>query len=418
MVVPKNPYFYETHQHIRRVGPKIRSDHAVLYEGKFGKLGAFEAVRKRTDTVIRDFGLHLHLPAEIITDVLGFIDAPTFSEKAPKPYADLGVCMLNMRKDGLIDDKENHGLWGLASTYFVNQSKVIAVVRGTKVEPKSILREIELLHLLRRKLPPELRERVLDILCDPTVPDRDAAAIAPNFVKQVDATQKVAKQMNLRLDVKSLLAPGGRRKRKPAKQDTKQIIARYKKILKELKTLRIQLDRDFDKLKKQTARDLAKCKHAQDKADLLGTLATMAGGLLNLAKATYKSTQVTGAELAKLNRKILVDVGKDKTNQTAQLLGDMVSDDVGSDGNAVLFAKATLKAWSDMNKLSFWGAAYSDMVESRKFKWDPVSWSKYSEKIRRDSDAKVDGIRKKMKSDLDARIRKYETLIASLEKVK
>lgn len=200
--------------------------------------------------------------------------------------------------------------------------------------------------------------------------------------------------------------------------DNKKTIARYKQILKKLKKLRADLDGDFDKLRKQNERDLKKCKKATDQADLIATLATMAVSLGSLTKAAQKSTKVTGAELAKLNKDTLKGVAKGKADQFGQIIGGAVSDDVGSDGNLVLLAKATLKGWSDMNKPSFWAAAYSDIVDNKKFKWDPTSWSNYAKKIQKESDARITAVQKQAQKNLDAKIRKYEGLVKKLEKAK
>lgn len=200
--------------------------------------------------------------------------------------------------------------------------------------------------------------------------------------------------------------------------DNKKTIARYKQILNKLKKLRSELDSDFDNLRKQNARDLQKCKKATDQKDLIATLATMAVSLGSLTMSAQKSTKVAGAELAKLNKDTLKSVAAGKADQFGQLIGSTVSDDVGTDGNLVLFAKATLKAWSDMNKPSFWAAAYTDIVDSKKFKWDPATWSNYAQKIQKESDARITSVQKQAQKNLDAKIKKYENLIKDLEKKK
>ncbi|WP_171128463.1 MULTISPECIES: hypothetical protein [unclassified Ruegeria] len=198
--------------------------------------------------------------------------------------------------------------------------------------------------------------------------------------------------------------------------DKKKTLTRYKQVLGKLKKLRAEMNSDFERLRKENARDLQKCKKATDQKDLIAMLATMAVGLSNLAVAAKKSTKVTGAELAKLNKETLKGFVGSKADQYAQLVGGAVSDDVKADGNLVLFAKATLKAWSDMNKPSFWAAAYVDIVENRKFKWDPVSWAAYAKKIQKESDSRITRIQLKTQKDLDSRIRKYEKLVKQLER--
>jgi hypothetical protein len=200
----KNPFFFETYQHLKKVGSSIKSDYAVLYEGKFGELSVWRAIKLKTSSYIAKSGLDPSAPIEILTDVLEFLDAPKFSKKAPRTYRDLSACMFGLAQDKLIDQKEGDFLWGYASGLFAKQSVIIAVVRGTTVKPGSILQDVEAMVLARRKLPGDLAEQVDNILLDRKPVYADLQALAPDFYKKLLVCQKSLMKLHWKLDYKKI----------------------------------------------------------------------------------------------------------------------------------------------------------------------------------------------------------------------
>ncbi len=199
----KNPFFFETYQHLKKVGPSIKSDCAVLYEGSFGKLSAWRAIKLKADSYLATFGLGRSAQVEIVTDALEFLDAPRFSKKA-KNYPDLSACLFGLLQDGLIDQKESDFLWGYASGLFAKQSVVIAVVRGTTIKPGSILQEVEAMVLARRKLPNDLAAQVEEIILDRSPVYADLQALAPDFHKKLLACEKSLRKLRWKLDYKKI----------------------------------------------------------------------------------------------------------------------------------------------------------------------------------------------------------------------
>lgn len=175
----------------------------------------------------------------------------------------------------------------------------------------------------------------------------------------------------------------------------------------ELKKLRREVEADFDRIARENRAAYTKAKKISDGTDLAADLIFLFKGLAGLTAKAYRSTKLSGEALVKLNNEVVKDLAKDKTQDIGKKFYDGQAKDRMDEG----WLKKMLTTWADLTRPSFWAAAWIDVVENRNFTFDPNKWDKYADRIYKDSQSRVDAIRKETLKRLDAKIKDYERLI-------
>lgn len=171
----------------------------------------------------------------------------------------------------------------------------------------------------------------------------------------------------------------------------------------------------FDRIAAENDQAAARARRVSSNVDTAAFLAGMFASLGSLAVDAHKGLKLSGEALERHNKAVLSQVARDKSIRDGTLLANTLLDDV-SQGSALLFGKAMLKAWNDMQSPSFWAGMYTEVVSNGRRTWDPVRWASFVENGRQRASGNIAATRARTLANIDRKIRRYEAILARMKR--
>ena len=191
-------------------------------------------------------------------------------------------------------------------------------------------------------------------------------------------------------------------------------VAKVEAYLAHLQKNRKAITEMYDSNAKQAGEIYREMKRMSDGVDAAATVLTMAVGLTKLGIKGAQAAKASAEEAAKIAKELARDTAKDIGKKHAQAAAYIARDSAKGDSAAWLFTSALADGWFKLNSPSFWAHTYVQIAKEGKSWSEAVTYDPDEE--HRNAMATLAQGRDEALKALDARIKAYEAILATLRK--